>query len=128
MRLIVAVLLLAACASQPAPTTQSQSILTDACDPAITSAGLAGGSGDVQPAKVIRRVEPEVSPFQGTHIIEIEAIIDEMGRVSSICSVKGDPELAASTINALRQWVFEPGTLNGKPVKVRFHLTNQYKN
>jgi len=118
-------ILLTACATQPAPAPLSVNVET--CDPAMPVFDvLSKGGGNVQPPKVLRKVEPQSPPYSGTHTVQVESIIDETGRVSAICAATGEPQFIESVVKALRQWTFEPATLDGKPVKVRFSLTTRF--
>jgi TonB family protein len=121
--LLPIVVLFAACASQPGQPASAQ---LDPCDSALPQVGLVQGAGDVKAPKVIRKVDPQVPNFYGTQIVEVETIIDETGRVTGVCDVKGEPGLVTAVLSAVRQWSFEPATLDGKPVKVRFRITTQF--
>lgn len=52
--------------------------------------------------------------------VALEAIIGRDGSVQSARVVSGlvHPDLAQAAIDAVRQWRFEPTTLNGTPVEV----------
>jgi TonB family protein len=55
-------------------------------------------------------------------------IIDRTGAVKSVAVLKPLPHgLAGAAIDAVKQWTFAPGTLNGKPVDVIFNLTVNFK-
>jgi outer membrane biosynthesis protein TonB len=91
-----------------------------------TALTMAEGSGIVAP-KVIHRVEPNARSMAGRRATAIvEAVIGEDGVPRHICVATGDPEWGRIVADALRYWRFEPGTLNGKPVAVRFSLTSQW--
>jgi protein TonB len=58
----------------------------------------------------------------------IESILDTEGRVRSRAILRGldagDPvTFAASALDAVCDWRFQPATLDGKPVKVYYTLT-----
>ena len=57
----------------------------------------------------------------------VEAVIDEQGSVSDVCAYKGDPRLVQVTMDALRQWKFTPGLIDGRPSAFRFTSTTNYK-
>ncbi len=58
----------------------------------------------------------------------VEAIIDETGRVVETKVVKSLPMgLDQAAVDAISQWRFEPGTLRGKPVPVRYNLTINFR-
>ena len=78
-------------------------------------------SDGVQPAKVIRRVEPHYTPqarremIQGVAVLEV--VVDAQGNPARISVVSplgfGLDERA---IQAVSRWQFEPGTKDGQPV------------
>ena len=76
---------------------------------------------------VIKRVDPDWSKlppnFRYSGIILIEAVIDEHGVPGEIRVLKGQPELAQRTVEAMKRWRFRPGTLHGKPVPVIFNMS-----
>ncbi len=54
----------------------------------------------------------------------VEAIIDKRGNVTDVKVIKGlGFGLSAEAEKAVKQWKFEPGTMNGEPVAVIFNLT-----
>ncbi|MFL6196537.1 MAG: TonB family protein [Thermoanaerobaculia bacterium] len=59
---------------------------------------------------------------QGTVILE--TIVDQDGCVRDVKVLKPQPEgLTEEAVRAVRQWIFSPATLDGKPVKVYYVLT-----
>ena len=84
--------------------------------------------GNVKAPVAITRVDPvytEVARkarIQGVAIIE--AVIDRDGNVTEARILKGLPMgLDNAALNAIRQWKFKPGTINGQPVPVYYNLT-----
>ncbi|HXH95143.1 MAG TPA: energy transducer TonB [Thermoanaerobaculia bacterium] len=84
--------------------------------------------GDVKAPVVIHRVEPiytvlaRKSRISG--IVILEAIIDHTGVVKDVQILKPLPfGLDQAAIDAVKQWTFRPGMLNGQPVDVIFNLT-----
>src|SRR5262245_65257941 len=70
--------------------------------------------------KLRKRVQP-IYPDQalqqgigGTVVVDV--LIDRQGLPQSIQVIKGDPILASSALEALRQWRWKPCRLNGKAV------------
>ncbi|OGF64550.1 MAG: hypothetical protein A2Y62_06940 [Candidatus Fischerbacteria bacterium RBG_13_37_8] len=85
----------------------------------------------VQP-KIIYRVQPEyptvalLPRIQGE--VVLEAIINTKGTVESVRIVKSlHPILDKAAMKALDKWRFEPGKVNGRPVKAYFLLTIHFK-
>ena len=61
-------------------------------------------------------------------IVVLETIIDRTGRVIDAKVLKPLPfGLDQAAIDAVRQWEFRPGTLDGVPVDVIFNLTINFK-
>ena len=107
-----------------------------ATTPALSS-GAAGGppfrvGGDVTPPVVLNHVEPiypavaRKARIAGTVIIE--AVIDQTGVVKDVHVLKPLPfGLTEAALEAVRQWQFQPGMLDGKPVDVIFNLTVNFR-
>ena len=102
--------------------------------------GQLGGTGD-RPVRVggnvkapiaVKRVDPvytEVARRSRTQgIVIIEAVIDRQGNVTEARVLKPLPfGLDAAALHAVRQWKFQPGTLNGQPVPVYYNLTVNFR-
>jgi protein TonB len=78
--------------------------------------------GVVKMANPIHRVEPAYPPMarqvrvSGT--VEIEAVIAVDGHLREVHVKSGHPLLVKAAMDAVKQWVYEPTTLNGVPVEV----------
>jgi len=83
--------------------------------------------GEVRPPRLVRRVEPEYpliaveSRTQGSVILE--ATTDIYGRVAAVRVLRSIPLLDEAAIDAVRQWVYEPLLINGRPRPVTFTVT-----
>jgi len=55
--------------------------------------------------------------------VEVRIIVSETGRVIEATAISGHPALRSAAVDAARQWVYKPTTLNGVPVKVESILT-----
>ena len=83
--------------------------------------------GMVDMARLVRRVEPAYPPLarqariSGT--VELTGVIGVDGRIRELQVVNGHPLLARAALEAVRQWVYEPTLLNGKPVEVIAPIT-----
>ena len=79
-------------------------------------------AGDVQATKAIHMVPPVYPPdarakgVEGT--VNLGAIIDVSGTVKELTVLSGDSVLASAAMTAVRQWVYRPTLLNGRPVEV----------
>jgi TonB family protein len=74
--------------------------------------------------KLIRKVEPkytqEAKDAKVEGAVVISVVINTSGQVSQAEVERSlEPGLDANAIDAVRQWVFEPGRLKGEPVSVR---------
>ena len=88
--------------------------------------------GDVKAPDVIRRVDAtyteEARKERISGIVILEALVDKTGVVKDAIVLKGLPHgLSESALDAIKQWQFQPGTLNGEPVDVIFNLTVNFK-
>jgi protein TonB len=83
--------------------------------------------GAVNMASLVRRVEPvypvlaRQARISGT--VELLGVIGVDGRIRELQVVNGHPLLARAALEAVRQWVYEPTLLNGKPVEVIAPIT-----
>jgi TonB family protein len=78
--------------------------------------------GNVQAAKIIKRVQPEYpEEARSTHIsgtVRLHVIIGKDGRMKSLEVVSGHPMLQQAALNAVRQWQYQQTLLNGEPVEI----------
>lgn len=84
--------------------------------------------GDVKAPEVTKRVEPKYTDTARkahiTGVVIVEATIDKNGNVDRVKVIKGlQMGLSDQAVEAVKQWKFRPGTLNGEPVDVLFNLT-----
>jgi len=87
--------------------------------------------GGVNAPKLISSRQPEYPEIarrarvQG--VVILEAVIDDKGNVTYITMLSGHPLLWESAVTAVRDWKFEPATLHGKPVAVRYTLSVRFQ-
>jgi len=86
---------------------------------------------NVMPPRLVREV-PAVYPDEATKagvegVVIMEATTDTYGRVASIKILRGVPLLDQAAIDALKQYVYEPMVIDGKPKPVVFTVTMQFK-
>jgi periplasmic protein TonB len=78
--------------------------------------------GNVQGAKLIRQPKPVYPPLakqariQG--VVKLHALISKEGTIEDLKVISGHPLLVPSALEAVKQWVYQPTTLNGDPVGV----------
>ena len=98
----------------------------------MVSTGPLRVGGDVKAPVVIQRVDP-VYPAEARNdriegIVILEATIDRTGHVRNAVVLKPLPDgLSEAALDALKQWTFAPGTLDGKPVDVLFNVTVAFR-
>lgn len=86
--------------------------------------------GKVKQAKLIHKVEPiypelaKKSRVQGDVILE--AVIGLDGNTHNIKVISGHALLRQSAVNAVKQWKYEPATLNGDPIEVATTITVKF--
>jgi TonB family protein len=70
---------------------------------------------------VMRRVKP-VYPADAKRglsgAVRLKVLVNADGRVEQVNPIEGHPILAAAAEQAVRRWIYEPPTLNGKPSQV----------
>jgi protein TonB len=55
--------------------------------------------------------------------VELHAIIGTDGRIRELAAIGGHPLLIPAALEAVRQWVYRPTALNGRPVEVETTIT-----
>ena len=108
------------------------------------NAGLVGGNnqpsapaaplpvgGDVKQAELISKVPPLYPAMAKTqHVsgnVMVDALIDAKGRVTTMKVVSGPTLLRQAAMDALKQWKYQPATLDGKPVAMHLTVTLQFR-
>jgi TonB family protein len=114
-----------------APTLETGLAAGGLKQPAAPEAPLPSG-GDVKSATLLSKVNPVYpSLAKNQHVsgnVVIDALIDANGRVSSVKVVSGPALLQQSAMDALKQWKYQPATLDGKPVSMHLMVTLQFRN
>jgi protein TonB len=100
-----------AVAPPPPPSKQATS----------TPAPVAAPGGQLIPAKVISRVDPEYPKLArqagASGLVEMEATIGVDGKVKNPRVIHGNAMLQRAAIDAVLQWRYKPAMLNGKVVE-----------
>jgi protein TonB len=98
--------------------------------PAAPEAPLPVG-GDVKQAKLISSMPPVYPALAKTqHVagdVRIDALVDPNGRVTTMKIVSGPTLLHQAAMDALRQWKYQPASLNGNPVPMHLTVTIQFR-
>jgi protein TonB len=99
-------------------------------EPVAPEAPLPIG-GDVKPAELISRVSPTYPPLaRNQHVagdVRVDALIDANGRVTTMKVISGPTLLHQAAMDALRQWKYQPATLDGKQVPMHLTVTLQFR-
>jgi protein TonB len=99
-------------------------VVGDPVEPVVRAAG------DVKPPRLVKRVEPgypaiaREARIEGTVILE--ATTDVFGRVTNVRVLRSVQFLDEAAVEAVRQWVYEPLVLNGRPRPVTFTVTVRF--
>jgi TonB family protein len=87
--------------------------------------------GDVKQAKLISQVQPTYPALaKAQHIsggVTIDALIDATGRVTKMKVLSGPVLLQQAAIDSLKQWKYQPATLDGKAVPMHVTVTLQFR-
>lgn len=96
-------------------------------------------AADLDEAQVARVVKPEpkrrkppripasVRRIDGRQEAVVEALIDCDGAVRNIAVVSSThPDYADAVVDSIERWTFEPATLDGRPVRLSYRLTQTY--
>jgi len=82
----------------------------------------------------LRRTQPALtrearSQSREGHVV-LAAVIERNGSVSNakVLYSSGSPAFAAASLDALREWRYSPGLLDGAPVRVLLTVTTTYRN
>jgi len=116
----------AAAGSMAFPLTDDSKSAGSRSTPSSDTIYEVGGSVS-EPVEVSRTrpVYPQEAKAKGlTGIVTLNAVIDETGRVTSVELLHSpDATLTAAAVEAVGQWTYKPAMKDGKPVKVRLHVT-----
>jgi general secretion pathway protein A len=111
----------------------ASAISTEPPVPPPASAGAAPRErgGEFRQAKLLSSVSvgyPAIA--QQTHTegdVIINAVIDEKGKVRDMRVVSGSLLLREAALDALRQWRYEPATLDGQPLSIAVQVTISFR-
>ncbi len=108
----------------PVPLPPANQMLEQPSEPETPRLIRVGGK--VKPPVLLTSVEP-VYPrlalqMRASGTVRLECIIGVDGRLASIRVVSGHPLLAQAALEAVRQWRYQPTTLNGEPVQVAMRV------
>ncbi len=88
-------------------------------------------TGDIKPPKllkVVNPVYPEIArQSQVEGVVIIEATTDPSGRVANAKVLRSIPLLDQAAVDAVKQWVYEPIKVKGKPIGIVFTVTVAFR-
>jgi protein TonB len=126
---VIGGILEAAAPPPPAPKPAIDKPAPPPSAPAVIPRHRVGGL--VKLAAPIRRVDP-VYPALARQarlegVVQLECVVGVDGRIHDIKVVSGHPFFVKAAIDAVRQWVYSPGTLNGDLVEVIAPITVTFR-
>jgi TonB family protein len=105
--------------------------ISPATDSTLKAQAPVAVSSQVAGAHLMRRVEPVYpEPARQRFIqgeVTLEAVIGQDGSVQVLKLLSGDPELASSAADAVRQWRFRPYEQQGKAVPFSTRLSVNFR-
>ena len=114
-----------AAGNQPAPKAPP------AAEPWAPPTDAVRVGGAIKMPRQLVRVEaeyPEEASRQGVSgIVIVEALIGRKGEVVAVHLLRGVQGLDQAALDAVRQWVYEPTSVGGKPVPVMVTLTVNFR-
>lgn len=82
--------------------------------------------GNVQQAKLVRQPKPVYPPLAKqariSGVVHLAAVISANGTIQDLKVISGHPLLIPAALEAVKQWVYQPTTLNGEPVEVQTQI------
>jgi TonB family protein len=104
-------------------------VRTDVSESAATT--VVRVSQGVKEGRLIRRVDPKYPTAALLQRVEgsvvLQALIGKDGRVHEMKAANGHSYLTQAALEAVRQWVYEPYTLNGEPIDMKTEITVKFK-
>jgi protein TonB len=93
----------------------------------VIKTGRIRQGGVIQAANLIHQVNPIYTPLavkaRAQGVVVLAAVISKEGRVESLRVISGHPLLNQAALDAVKQWLYRPTTLNGDPVEVETTIT-----
>ena len=103
---------------QPRPQPTKPAEVKKPIEPPPTAITVSKGT---QEAKIIRRVIPVYPPLARTArvqgMVKLEGVISTEGRIERLRVISGHPLLVQAAVDAVKQWLYRPTLLSGKPVE-----------
>jgi hypothetical protein len=88
------------------------------------------GDDIVIPPKLLKAVRslspPEALRAYASGVVVLDTLVDENGRVASVTPISGPKALYQKAADTVKEYVYQPGTRNGKPVPARVVVKIQF--
>jgi TonB family protein len=115
----------------PLPNVPSSGSISDLSQPVAMPVLAPPLSKGATPPRLVRRRVPSYPPFARAHGVEgsvvLRVIVGKTGGVDEVSVVSGNPVLARAAMDAVREWRYEPATLNGQPTELETMVTLNFK-
>jgi TonB family protein len=96
----------------------------------VPAEGAVRVTGDLRPPKLIKEVSPAYPEIARLALVEgmviCEAQTDIYGRIQAVKILRSIPLLDQAAIDAVRQWIYEPMVIDGKPRAAIFTVTVRF--
>jgi len=140
---------------QPAPVANRVAQRTDESGATVTAStvntatpavGTAAGSpevrrgntatppplgGDVRPPKLVKSTTPAYPPLARTQRVsgdvQVDAVVDTTGKVDAVKILSGPLLLQRAAADAIRQWKYAPGMLDGVPTPMHVTVVMKFR-
>lgn len=119
---------------QVAPEGDGESLgagLTGSSKQPIAPTAPVPVGGDVKQARLVSSVPPQYPVLAKNQRVSgdvrIDALIDATGRVTTMKVISGPALLHQAAMDALRQWKYQPASLDGKPVAMHLTVVLQFR-
>jgi TonB family protein len=77
-----------------------------------------GAANNMRPLEMIRpKYPPEAKASRVQGVVKLRAVVGKDGAVKTLNAISGEPLLVEAALEAVRQWKYEPVTVEGKPVE-----------
>lgn len=117
-----------------APSTSGGSLSNLLSNPNNTSAPVLQAlniSQGVSQGLLIKKAQPVYPPaairMRVEGAVQLLATIGKTGNITAVKILSGEPVLAQSALDAVKQWKYKPYYLNGDPVEIQTQVTINFK-
>ena len=87
--------------------------------------------GDVRPPKLVKSTTPAYPPLARTQRVsgdvQVDAVVDTTGKVDAVKILSGPLLLQRAAADAIRQWKYAPGMLDGTPTPMHVTVVMKFR-